>query len=545
MDRDPTSRSDAISFTWIAAAAFVVIVPFFWLGTPSGHDFEFHFNSWVEVVEHWQQGVIFPHWAALAHYGYGEARFIFYPPASWTLGALLGKILPWTIVPAAYIWISLVLAGTAMYALAGNWVNKRDALFAAILYLANPYSLLVVYWRSAQAELLAAAYVPLLLLWVLRSDESSNRVVPPLAMLLALGWLTNIPAAVMMQYSLALLAVVVAVRRRTWKPVLNACYATSAGAALAAIYLVPAFHQQSWASLGQVFSPGVRPQDNFLFRLTSDADHNRFNLLVSCIAVWEIALLVLVLALWRRKPERTQWWPLTIWGAATAFVMLNISSPLWRYLPKLQYVQLPWRWLVCLNVPVAMALFMALRRWWSRLLVTGIFIAAVPFLAHRVLAPWWDTAGDIREMVDNQQSGIGNEGADEYVPAGTDPYAIDQNAPPARFEGAGDAKIQIVRWNAEDRAITADSNSSGELVLRLFAYPLWKVQVNGRPVQTKTTRATGQLVIPLPAGRSDVQVRFVEGWDRSTGAAISLATLFALALWYKRGSRSSTAVSER
>src|SRR6185312_1940964 len=133
------------------------------------------------------------------------ARFIFYSPVSWTLGAVLGKVLPWTVVPAAYIWISLLLAGTAMYALASQSLKKQDALFAAVLYLANPYSLLVVYWRSAQAELLAAAYVPLLLLWAMRSDESSKRVVPPLALLMALGWLTNIPAAVMMQYSLGLL----------------------------------------------------------------------------------------------------------------------------------------------------------------------------------------------------------------------------------------------------------------------------------------------------------------------------------------------------
>ena len=543
MDREPTSRLDAIALALIAVAAFAVIMPFFWLGTPSGHDFEFHFNSWVEVVEHWRQGVIFPHWATLAHYGYGEARFIFYPPVSWTLGAVLGKVLPWTVVPSAYIWISLLLAGTAMYALASQSLKKQDALFAAVLYLANPYSLLVVYWRSAQAELLAAAYVPLLLLWAMRGDESSKRVVPPLALLMALGWLTNIPAAVMMQYSLGLLAVVVAVKRRTWKPLANACWATLAGATLAAVYLIPAFHQQSWVSLGQVFSPGVRPQDNFLFRMTSDADHNRFNLLVSSIAVWEIGLLVLVLALWR-KQERTQWWPLAIWGAATAFLMLNISSPLWHYLPKLQYVQVPWRWLVCLNVPIAIAFFIAFRRWWLRIVVAGIFIAAVPFLSHRVLAPWWDTAGDIREMVDNQRSGIGNEGADEYVPAGADPYEIDQKEPLAKFEGTGSAKIEIVRWNAEDRVVTADASSSGELVLRLFAYPLWKVQVNGRDVQTKSTPGTEQLVIPLPAGRSDVQIRFVEGWDRSTGTAISLITLLALALWYKRGSRSSTAVSE-
>jgi hypothetical protein len=34
------------------------------------------------------------------------------------------------------------------------------------------------------------------------------------------------------------------------------------------------------------------------------------------------------------------------WGGAASFVMISISNPLWRHLPKLQFVQLPWRWLL-------------------------------------------------------------------------------------------------------------------------------------------------------------------------------------------------------
>src|SRR5215475_6126752 len=93
------------SLAVLAVVCLLAIAPFFWRGSPSGHDFEFHMYSWMEVLSQWRQGIVYPRWAALAHWGYGEARFLFYPPGSWTLGAAIGSVFPWKMVPGIYVWL--------------------------------------------------------------------------------------------------------------------------------------------------------------------------------------------------------------------------------------------------------------------------------------------------------------------------------------------------------------------------------------------------------------------------------------------------------
>jgi len=521
----------------IAAVALCVVLPFLKLGIPSGHDFEFHMNSWIEVVDHWKQGAVYPHWAALAHYGYGEARFIFYPPFSWTLGGLLGLVLPWKLVPAAYTWIVLTLAGCSMFALARKWLSRRDAIFAAMVYAANPYNLVIVYWRSDQAELMASIYLPLMLLFLLRLDDAGRRAVVPLSLIMAAGWLTNLPSAVMMNYSLGVLALILAIRRRSFTVLLYAGAAVVLGAMLAGFFLLPAYHQQNWVNISQVLAPGVRPEDSFLFTGTTDPDHNRFNLLVSIVAVSQFAILAGAF-IWARSLRRDKLWlPLLAWSAVCALLMLNPTLPLWNHFPELRFVQLPWRWLLCLNVPFALMLIMTFQRWWWRLVLYVAMLGVLLTVWHRVQNPWWDNAGDIQEMLDNQQDSIGNEGADEYVPAGVDPYDADQKAQQVRFEGKGHAQITVQKWDAERRAIDASAGSPGKLVLRLFNYPLWKVEVNDRQVTTESTPDTGQMVVPIAAGENSVRIKFVDGWDRKLGLLLSgiglamMALLFAI--WRK------------
>ena len=517
----------------MGAAAFAAEIPFFFFGTPSGHDVEFHLNSWLEVLAQWKHGMVYPRWASLAHFAYGEPRFVFYPPASWTLGAALSAIFPWTVAADVYIWVVLVAAGAAMYVLARRWLARRDAIFAAVLYAVNPYHLVIVYWRSAFAELLASCLVPLLLLFVLKTVEERRPAIVPLALVLAAAWLTNAPAAVMIHYSFALLVVFFAWQRRSPGILLVGASAVALGACLAAFYLLPAIYEQRWIDIAQAVSAGSSPGDNFLFIHTPDADHDAFNRIISWVAMLE--MVVIVAAVWAgrlwRETKRELWNVLLGWAMACSVLMFPVATLLWKILPKMQFMQFPWRWLLCLSMIFTLCVTAGLRRWWWRGAVCGVAILVIVMAWYRIQAPWWDNAADLRELQDNVATGAGYEGVEEYTPVGADPAAIDKDARNVTVDGPARGAIHVYRWDAESRMFTAEMSAADHLALRLFRYPAWRVEVNGRVVETAARATTGQMLVGVATGMNRVQVSFVRTWDRSLGGWISLITAVSTILW--------------
>jgi hypothetical protein len=526
----------------VGATALAVEIPFFFYGTPSGHDVEFHLYSWLEVLSQWKDGILCPRWAMWAHFGYGEPRFLFYPPASWALGALVSGVFPWSVASSIYIWIALLAAGISMFGLARRWFARRDAIFAAALYAANPYHLAIVYWRSALAELLASCLVPLLLLLVLRVADGERHVVVPLSLVLAAAWLTNAPAAVMIHYSLALLALFFAWQQRSPRLLLLGMAAVALGACLSAFYLLPAIYEQRWVNIAQALSVGVRPQDNFLFIHTSDPDHDAFNHIISWVAVLEMALVfvVAVAAKIRRQMKLELWNALWIWAFVCSLLMFPVTAPLWKILPKLEFMQFPWRWLLCVSMILSVFVTAGARRWQLRIAICALTIAVVAIAWRHIQPPWWDNAADLREMQDNIADGIGYEGTDEYAPAGADPSAIDRDARNVTVDGPARAAIRVFRWGPELKMFTADVSAPDQLALRLFRYPAWRVEVNGRVVETSTRSETDQMLVPVQAGMNRVEIRFVRTWDRTAGGWISVVTGLFLILWSLQARRSAS-----
>jgi 6-pyruvoyl-tetrahydropterin synthase related domain len=525
------------------------------LGNASGHDFQFHIASWLDAAGQWREGIVYPRWAEWANWGFGEPRFIFYPPGSWMAGAALGTVLPWRVVPGVFIWLVLVSAGMAMWTLAREWMPARYATMAAVLFALNPYHLLIVYYRSDFAELMAGAFVPLIVWGALRMARGEWRSVPVLGAAFAGMWLSDAPAAVIATYALALILLVACVAHRSPAPIVPGAAAMAGGFGLAAFYILPAAREQRWVQITQVVADNLGPARNFLFTHSNDPDFVAFNWKVSYVAVsvMLVTIAAAVLAARRRRDFLELYWVMAALGLVSIVLMLPFTNFLWRLLPELRFVQFPWRWLEVLALSfaffVAAAISRARRVGTSWAAGIAVFLAICAGATAMIRTAWWDT-GDVPSMVAAIHSGGGYRGTDEYDPLGCDRYELPGDpdddervegvsATPAlpieKFDPdtgdlmpASDVKFEIEKWSAEHREFSAQSAAPVTLAVRLLSYPSWAVRVDGNTIQPGAVHDNGQVLVALGEGTHRVEIQFRRTRDRTAGAAISVVSVLVM-----------------
>jgi len=538
---ESTPRDSAL----ILLAAFIAVLPLLLRGASCGHDLDFHMTSWMEAGAQWQHGILWPRWAFTPAWGAGEPRFVFYPPLSWLLGGILGLAMPIRFVPAAFSFVALAACGFTLRRLASEWTAPPCALLAAVFFMVNPYMLFCVYERCAYGELLAASWMPLLVLAALRTPISARNIAIPVALL----WLTNAPSAVMSCYLFAFIALLrllhlyrnafTGKRLHTILPfVLRAIGGVALGIGLAAFYIVPAVWERRWVRIQMAIIPPMDVQSNTLFRRTFDPDHDGVLHTASCLALLMIAIAaVFLFAAWRqhRRSHRSLVAQIAAAACVIVFALTPLSLFAWQHLPQLRFIQFPWRTLALLGVLSSLLLALAVRGRSRILLVCAVVLplALVPPAYRQFSQRCFDD--DIPSVqVANFHAGFGTSSTDEYTP-----FTSSSDVPPAlnTYWFANDPNS----LNPHDASLpsTIDFNLTQSfhapaahakfLIIRLRNYPAWQVRINGAPAQL-ASRSEGLLAIALPPGESDVTVRYRILPDQILGILLSLIALIIFLL---------------
>jgi hypothetical protein len=334
--------------------------------------------------------------------------------------------------------------------------------------------------------------------------------------------------------------------------------ATAIALALAGFYIVPAAYQQRWVEVARAIGPNMRYQDSYLFHHTGEPQHDAVLYAASAIACVLLSAAVAGFLLWRPAREPRALLLLASLVPLILFLLLPVSGPIWQAAPDLRYVQFTWRWLMVL-APIA-TLFVAgaigsrgprTALIGGTVLLCALSVGIVTPRAHQ----YCDEQDNVSAQMQLMHDGDGQEGTDEYTPRESDNSEIAQDQPDVRVLRTANAEepdsgkqenpewqadaanelhatITTPEWNPERRRIVIETPASGFALIRLMNYPPWEIRRNGRIIEQLPRRDDGLLAVPVPQGRSSIDIRWRTTPDAWMGRSLSLlGVLLWLAAW--------------
>jgi hypothetical protein len=223
----------------------------------------------------------------------------------------------------------------------------------------------------------------------------------------------------------------------------------------------------------------------------------------------------------------------------TFFLQVSLSAWIWMLLPGLATVQFPWRFgafqALSACVLVALAFPGTVRRpsegpRWANVAVPAaiLLLAALPalWLSSRLPGSWPQNFS--REQAEHPR--MRTWVMYEYIPSAVVPWRefarIAPNLPRAQLLEPGD--LEVAHWSTHSRRIKVSTPSSNRLRVRTFAYPGWRLLVDGRPAMIHSDNPYFAIEIDLPAGSHTVELDFRSTTDRLVGASISIGSLGGL-----------------
>jgi uncharacterized membrane protein (UPF0136 family) len=507
-----TNKSGAVSV--VVLAGIGALIPLMIWGVPSGGDLTNHYRFAQPFYDSITSGHVAPGWLAESNYGFGDARFRFYPPGLYYLLAALKSATGWYWASALAFTLLSVLGGLGTY----FWVRAshavKVAMWAGVIYTIAPYHLNELYQASLLSEYAACSVLPFLFAFVERVCRRRRTAdIAGLAASYALLVLTHLPLTVIGSLSLGVYALFLLRRDRRWVSLMNLALGVIVGLAASSFFWTTMLAELPWIkgnSANQNLYYNYRA--NFLFSPSALTNRNTWyaNLLALALLASVLPAFILI----KKKARGSSTRAVAALTVISFLMATEISRPLWLVIPKLSEVQFPWRWLSIASLGGSVLLAVSLPKW-KELLRKGVrplhlipalgIILSLVFVATQVI---WDSEYLPRHEFDSLLKDIrGSASFKDWMPIwagdGIEAYG------PSALVAAGARKISVAEWQPEHRQFTIEPGPSGEARVRTFYYPLWTASADGQPLSTRPA-PDGALMIAIPAEVTTISLDFRE-----------------------------------
>jgi len=348
-----------------------------------------HLYRLAELDRCWQDGVYYPRWAPNLAFGYGYPLFHFAPPLPYfiaqflhTLGADLETALKLLAV------LCFLLCGLGMYLFAREVLGAKGALLAAAAYVYTPFRFReALIYGGNYPQILAVALYPWTL-WAFHKIIARDRPKYIVAGALSYAGLMlshNFHALVFTPLLLAYALYLMWITKR-WGRAREAVLALALGLGLSAFFWVPVLHDMQWTPTREDFYIShtdfhqrfLSPRDLLAWPVPLDASADNpylpFSLGPAIVALAAASLAALAVdtgcRAWRKwmppaRPPDLQSggsgscslkWHVLFFAlvlAASVFMMLPASAPVWENVPFLPIGEFPWRLMGVANLASA------------------------------------------------------------------------------------------------------------------------------------------------------------------------------------------------
>ena len=504
-------------------------------------------------------GNLYPRWAGDANAGWGNPAFVFFPPfIFYTYAAISLFTKDVAAMMSASAVAGLIGSGLAMYVLGRSLLGRAGSAFASVLYMALPWHLINIYYRTAMAEFWAFFWLPLILFFASRLGRSGKGSFIGLSVCYAGLITTHLPTALLFTPFLLAFIAFIFVGQRDMRSLGLRLLALGAGTALSAVFLLPAVMELRHIDMQDFTSEELAVRSNFLFS-TKAIESGAFKGIEWLLRAYErmalASLLVFLIGAVSSSKRISGEGPLraplrffAFSGMAAVFMTTPLSLPVWEALAPFHFdkVQFPVRMLTTAGLFAALSaggtlhfIGSAHRRKTalSLALLTALLVNAV--LAGEVLRNFrgfdrskLSVTADMsvemlrKEFAKFRPSGNQLNNVWGYIPSSLK-FIPTGDWPDVVLRGSG--KIEVLGWKPEDRLLRVDVPEGGEVLLKTFYFPGWKAYAGGRPIELRAEPTSGQISFSLPPGLHEVTIRYEGGPWQKAGKFVSMAAMVFLA----------------
>ncbi len=554
------------------------------------HDAKHSVFFLVEFDQTFRDGFLWPRWSPDFSFGYGYPLFNLYAPLAFYAAELLHLLgLSFTTAIKTMYGLATIGAGLSMYGFGQRLFGRRAGLLAAITYMYLPFHLVEIFVRSAYAEFVALAIVPLLF-WTFTELVAAPTLRRAALAGLAYGVLALTHHTSFFTFSpflmVYILYLVLAKSKFGLKSfVIHALPAAAAGMlglALAAIYLLPVIAETRFVKIEQwtsgsynylqhfvYFSQFFSPQWGYGYAGAGLLDDFSFQLGIVPLVLIGFALVNIVS---RRFPHYGTALFFLISTAVFILLMSPLAEPIWRIIPIATLVQFPWRLLGMTAFTMSLVTGSLLARSDDQLAIINsqpptsyppsdiphstshipnlpaspvyllflvIILASFPYtLPQYTEVPDWAESPlavvnwDRASIVDR----VGMVSVTEEQPQTSPMEQQYLDGQPLHVAGiiAGRGTVETLHHGGASDKVRVVAEEAVTVQFYTYHYPGWQVTLAGQPLAHRYEPPFGLITVDVPAGEHVLLLRMGSTLPRTVGTIISglaLAAIVSLSLW--------------